>query len=251
MIRFSVVIPAYQSAASIIEALKSVQQQTYPAYEIIVVDDAGSDDLNTILLTSGVVHALVRHEVNRGVSAARNTGWEMSSGDYVAFLDSDDRWCASKLEQMASVLSCYPQAALLGHLFSTDECTDCHSIPEVKRVFVRDFIWRNCFQGSSMICKRYLPLRFEEDLRYSEDFDLALQVAASGLPVFFTNAILTQLGRPQQAVGGLSAHRWQMRSGEMRSYVRLGAVHAGWMCLLPFMLVFSLLKHFRSLFQKS
>lgn len=251
MIRFSVVIPAYQSAGSIVAALKSVQQQTYPVYEIIVVDDAGTDDLNAKLLSSDVPHVLVRHKQNKGVSAARNTGWELASGDYVAFLDSDDQWCASKLDQMASLLSAHAPAALIGHSFSADPCRESGINPDVQRLCVRDFVWRNRFQGSSLICKRSMPFRFEPELRYSEDFDLALQVAAAGLPVYFYPSPLTQLGRPQQSEGGLSARRWHMRSGEMKAYCRLGKSHIGWMFGLPFLLVFSLLKHLRSLLRKT
>lgn len=249
MIRFSVVIPAYQSAASIIAALHSVQQQRYAAFEIIVVDDAGNDDLNTSLLRSGVPHALVRHAVNRGVSAARNTGWDMASGDYVAFLDSDDRWCATKLEQMAALLVQQPDAALLGHAFSTESCTDTLPIPHARRVCLGDFVWRNRFQGSSIVCKRQIPFRFEAGMRYSEDFDLALQICAAGLPVYYTPVAYTILGRPQQASGGLSASRWNMRLGELRAYTRLGRARPEWICFVPFLWIFSLLKHLRSLFR--
>lgn len=245
MIRFSVVIPAYQSAATIITALRSVQAQTYPAFEIIVVDDAGNDELNNELLRSGVVHALVRHESNRGVSAARNTGWELASGDYVAFLDSDDAWCPEKLHSMAQILADFPDAALIGHSFSTEECVPLQGSVVARRKCVRDFVWKNLFQGSSIICRRNLPLRFEPELRYSEDFDLALQVAASGLAVYFSASVLTRLGRAQQSKGGLSSNRRKMRLGEMRAYARLAKAHAGWFFAVPFLLVFSLVKHLR------
>lgn len=246
MIRFSVVIPAYQSAASIIAALKSVQEQRHPAFEIIVVDDAGTDELNAMLLRSGVPHALVRHAVNRGVSAARNTGWELASGDYVAFLDSDDQWCPTKLEGIAALLSRYPDTALLGHAFSASPCPETSLPLAARRLCIGDFVARNRFQGSSIVCKRQLPIHFEPSLRYSEDFDLALQICAAGLPVYYTHTVWTQLGRPQQAKGGLSGNRRRMRLGELKAYTRLGRVQPAWALLIPLLWAFSLLKHMRA-----
>lgn len=246
MIRFSVVIPAYQSATSIIAALKSIQEQSYPAFEIIVVDDAGTDELNVMLLRSGVPHALVRHAVNRGVSAARNTGWELASGDYVAFLDSDDHWCPTKLAGIAALLSRYPDVALIGHAFSVAPCAELAPLLVAKRLSIVDFVARNRFQGSSIVCKRQLPIHFEPSLRYSEDFDLALQVCAMGLPVYYTPSVWTQLGRPQQTKGGLSASRRKMRLGELKAYTRLGRVQPAWLLLIPLLWALSLLKHIRA-----
>lgn len=96
----SVIIPTYNRSRLVIRAISSVLNQTYPNLECIVVDDASDDD------TGAVVGALqdrrikyLRHDTNRHVSAARNTGIANAGGDLLAFLDDDDEWLERKLEK--------------------------------------------------------------------------------------------------------------------------------------------------------
>ena len=101
----SVIIPTYNDAETIPRAISSVLGQTVPVDEIIVVDDASEDN------TGAVVRAFdhdrvqyVKHDQNQGGSAARNTGFEHSTGDYIAYLDADDEWLPQKLEKQLEVL---------------------------------------------------------------------------------------------------------------------------------------------------
>ena len=84
----SVVIPCYNSARYLAETIESVRLQTYPRIEIIVVDDGSTDETAKIARSRGVRYI---HQANRGISAARNTGILHSQGQYVLFLDHDDR----------------------------------------------------------------------------------------------------------------------------------------------------------------
>jgi glycosyltransferase involved in cell wall biosynthesis len=101
----SVVMPTFNRARLLDRALRSVLQQTYRNLEIIVVDDASSDG------TAEVVKAIhdpriryLRHDSNKGGSAARNTGIRAAHGDYIAFLDDDDQWEPDKTEEQLRVL---------------------------------------------------------------------------------------------------------------------------------------------------
>lgn len=96
----SVIIPTYNRAHVLGRAVRSVLNQTYQDFELIVVDDGSSDG------TSEAVRAFadppiryLRHERNRGAAAARNSGIEAARGEYVAFLDSDDEWLPEKLKK--------------------------------------------------------------------------------------------------------------------------------------------------------
>lgn len=88
---FSVIIPTFNRAALLREALASVADQTFHDFEVIVVDDGSSDDTEWVVQRCGVPVNFLRQE-NRGPGAARNLGLQHARGDYIAFLDSDDQW---------------------------------------------------------------------------------------------------------------------------------------------------------------
>lgn len=104
----SVIIPTFERASLVVRAIRSAQKQTYKNLDIIVVDDASSD--NTKEVVTGIDDARVRyirHESNRGGSAARNTGIRLAVGRYLAFLDDDDEWEPEKTAEQLKLLSSF------------------------------------------------------------------------------------------------------------------------------------------------
>lgn len=102
----SVVIPAYNSAETLIRALDSVASQSRPAYEVIVVDDASTD--STAAVASGYQKLpvkLIRLAKNSGAAEARNRGVKAATGEFIAFLDADDEWLPSKLERQVALIN--------------------------------------------------------------------------------------------------------------------------------------------------
>ena len=102
----SIIIPAYNRGHKISEALKSIQEQTFPDWEAIVVDDGSTDDTVAVVEEfcrndSRIV--MLRHKLNRGAQAARNTGIKAARGEWIAFLDSDDQWLPESLELRLNV----------------------------------------------------------------------------------------------------------------------------------------------------
>jgi GT2 family glycosyltransferase len=95
--RFSVIIPSYNSAKTLARAVDSVLAQTWPAHEIIVVDDASSDGTGHVATRFGQRIRYLRREHNAGVSSARNYGVEHATGDWLAFLDADDWYFPDRL----------------------------------------------------------------------------------------------------------------------------------------------------------
>jgi glycosyltransferase involved in cell wall biosynthesis len=97
---FSVIIPTYNSASTIKLALQSIEQQSYPAHEVIVVDDGSVDDtvhtIEQFRLCSTLNIKLIQ-QPNKGAGAARNAGIEMATGDWLFFLDADDTWKPCRL----------------------------------------------------------------------------------------------------------------------------------------------------------
>jgi len=110
--KISVVIPAYNSAAYIADAITSIQKQSYPVFEIIVIDDGSSDD--TLAVVKNLPGTIIYHKQdNRGPAAARNQGIRLASGLWVAFLDADDQWTPDKIKQQVAVLARYPELHLI------------------------------------------------------------------------------------------------------------------------------------------
>lgn len=98
----TVIIPTYNREKTIIRSIESVLKQTYKNFEIIIVDDNSTDNTaekikNYINKYSNIKY--IKHSINKGGSAARNTGANMAKGKYLAFLDSDDEWLERKLEK--------------------------------------------------------------------------------------------------------------------------------------------------------
>lgn len=101
---FSVIIPTYNRSDLLEQTLKSVWQQTFRDFEVIVVDDGSTDSTNHVLDRFSDRLISVRQE-NLGPSAARNTGVRLARGEYLAFLDSDDLWFPWTLETYARAIS--------------------------------------------------------------------------------------------------------------------------------------------------
>lgn len=110
--KISVVISVYNAEFSIIQCIESVLLQTVPLLEIIVIND-GSTDRTEVCLDFKNDKQLnilkVITQENMGPSRARNSGISHSMGDWIAFLDSDDKWLPDKIEKQLNVLEIYPK----------------------------------------------------------------------------------------------------------------------------------------------
>ena len=104
----SVIIPTYNRADLVRQALASVKAQTYRDFEIVVVDDGGTDGTFEALAAGRELRVL-RHPGRRGVAAARNLGVAAARGEWLAFLDSDDLWLPDKLARQIFLLEGQPE----------------------------------------------------------------------------------------------------------------------------------------------
>lgn len=105
--RFSVVIPVYNGAKTIGRAIDSILAQTYPASEILVIDDGSTDQTETIVRSFGAAVNYVK-QVNAGPSAARNHGVNLAHSDWIAFLDADDWYYPARLKLHADLIMAHP-----------------------------------------------------------------------------------------------------------------------------------------------
>ncbi|MDO6709190.1 glycosyltransferase [Aliiglaciecola sp. 2_MG-2023] len=112
-IKISVVIPVYNCEALIEETLSSVLNQTYPVHQIILVNDGSTDHSLQVLQGYNADNIVIIDRPNGGVSSARNEGIMHATGDWVAFLDSDDIWMPNKLALYAEITDCYPESSVI------------------------------------------------------------------------------------------------------------------------------------------
>lgn len=112
--RYSVIVPLYNKAEYVERTLASLLAQTYGDYEVIVVDDGSTDDSYAVACraTEGREQCHVLRQANAGVAAARNSGAQSAQGEYICFLDADDWWEPTFLEEIDRLVSTYPDAGL-------------------------------------------------------------------------------------------------------------------------------------------
>lgn len=112
---FSVIVPLYNKENYVENTLKSILNQTYIDYEILIINDCSTDKSVAKVspfLSEKII--LIHQEKNKGLSAARNTGIKNSKSDYVVFLDADDLWKPTFLETIKSLIDNFEEAALFG-----------------------------------------------------------------------------------------------------------------------------------------
>ena len=124
-IRISVVIPAYNSGASVERAINSVLRQRCPGDEVIVVDDGSTDDTGEVVCKFGDKVKYIRQK-NSGASSARNMGVRAASGKWIAFLDADDEWKDDYLNMQVALLERNPELAWTASNFYNCSCKDGH-----------------------------------------------------------------------------------------------------------------------------
>jgi len=194
MSRVTVVIPTFNRQRMIIEAIRSVLKQSYTNREILIVDDGSTDNTEKILRPwLSKIHYIKKN--NGGAASARNVGIRYSTGEYLAFLDSDDQWDALFLERVMEIASHsptlglvttgrivlpkgvkrprFPNASLQGDLFPF--------------LFQRNFV-----TTSGTLVKKACFDRvgwFNEQLDQAEDYDMWLRISKE-FPIAFLNEYL-------------------------------------------------------------
>lgn len=244
MTKFSAVITNFNKAEYLSAAIESVLNQSYPAHELIVVDDASTDGSISIIEKYLPKIKLIKNTTNKGVSAARNAGWDASSGEYIAFLDGDDLWMSNKLQYYIDHLEDVKNGILLADPFIINEHSGWDTVSKkgFKKITRLQLLISNPIPGTSIVVPKDFVLKFDEKMSYSEDHDLALRLSMLG-PIYLAAQPLTIIRRPVMSSGGLSQSKWNMRRGELRMYRKFCWQNKRFLIFLPFLHVFSILKY--------
>lgn len=190
--KVSVIIPFYSNKEWLIEALNSVKNQTYKNYEIIIVDDGSHEDLTG--LTDDAL--LISLNENKGVSNARNIGMENTSGNFIAFLDSDDIWTSDKLEKQIKYMqnNQYKWSHTSYQYFDhSNKIVDTSEL--INNIFPRCIFSTNMATPTVMICKEIIEENnyfFNPHIREGEDTIMWAEIARK-YPVGQLNIVLTKI----------------------------------------------------------
>jgi glycosyltransferase involved in cell wall biosynthesis len=205
-------VPAYNVAPYIGQALRSLMEQTFGRFEVIVVNDGSPD---TIALEAALApfrdRIVYATQNNQGVSAARNHAVRIARGDYVAFLDADDEWLPHYLEDQLARARANPAASILygdAEIFGDVAQAGRRFMelsPSSGEVDFPSLVTQRCTVMTSAMVRRDVFVRVggqDEALRSSEDFDFWLRAAHQGIRFDYTTRVLSRYRRRE---GSLSA----------------------------------------------
>ncbi len=187
----TVVLPTFNRADMILDAIRSVQAQTFQDWEIVVVDDGSTDNTREIIQALADPRIRYVYQENKGLPGARNTGIRNARAELIAFLDSDDAFLPEKLSWQVNMMKTQSDLGLVaGDVFFTDahltplfEARAWESQPTLT---LKDWVL-GCpiIVSATMVRRGWLEKAglFDETMRYVEDWDLWLRLSFLGCPM--------------------------------------------------------------------
>lgn len=237
---FTVVIPAFNSAAFLPETIASLAAQTFRSFEVVVIDDNSNDNTAAIamacLQASGLSYQVVSKpaHVPQGVSHSRNMGIQMAKGEWIAFLDSDDFFAPQKLATLHQVIMQQQQPMLLHHSLEWVEERTLqllgNSLHQSEDGWLqnKDRIFQENFIGTSSVClpKKVLEAAgyFDASLHGVEDYYMWMWVSVQ-YPIYYINQLLGKYRMRQESLLAgrkFSYYLWQ--NGLLVNRMREGKV---------------------------
>ena len=233
----SIIMPAYNAAGWIRRAIDSVLQQSWPAVEMIVVDDGSTDSTGEVCRTYGERIRYIRQD-NSGVSTARNNGIAHATGDFIGFLDSDDEYLPDMISSLMGVLEKYPQAGIASGAFLMVRPNAQKRCPEPGKVLggresgiISDFYRLSldsaiAWTGAVLVRKAVLDAvgLFRPDLRLGEDLELWYRIAGKYQWACLDKTVALYHNNPASSVTchsrSLPKLNWLYGEEEMRLRVR-------------------------------
>ena len=184
----SVVIPAYNAEKTIEKAIQSAIAQSYSDIEVIIVDDCSQDGTVKIVNAYAKKDSRIKvfqNQTNRGAAFSRNRGVKEARGEWIAFLDSDDKWDLLKLEKQSDILKKNPSCPLCftGSAFENKRGTRCSYMLSVpKQMNYHDLLKQNLISCSSVLVKKEALMEFpmQSDPMIHEDLATWLKILKGG-----------------------------------------------------------------------
>lgn len=223
----SVIIPAYKAAHTITRAVESVFAQTYPASEVIIVDDGSPDDISEKLDPYDERVTLLQKE-NGGAASARNFGIDNATGDLIAFLDADDYWEPTKLQRHVALYEAHPELGLTCSRYFTQEPGQNRKIIQVEGIVfdqvvnpmrAEAFEYATFSSTATVVVSREALSgeRFISGLETAEDRELWFRLIDKAPMYFLSDSLATAVLEP----GSLSRTNVERDCGNLLKVVHL------------------------------
>lgn len=213
---FSIIVPLFNKSAHIEKCLKSIINQTFTEFEVVVVNDGSTDDsfekLQEISIANNYSLLIINQE-NMGVSTARNNGVKAAKYDLIAFLDADDWWEPTYLAEMKSIIETFPKAGIYGSSYylvkhGIKKIATIGVAPDFKQGYINycevyaKTLCMPLWTGATIIPKAIFDTEsgFKTKLQLGEDFDLWVRIALK-YPVVFLNKPLSNYNQDVDNVG--------------------------------------------------
>lgn len=212
MPQISVVIPVFNGADTIYSCVRSVIMQSFQDIEVIIVDDCSTDNTSDIVEQIDDPRIrLIKHEVNKGACAARNTGVQASQSDWIAFQDSDDEWLVSKLDKLWAAIQA--QGHDLIGAYSSMVVIDKRALSDKRRLKTRHVppykyslreltdglaslsLYTNVVSTQTLVVRKSAIIEiglFDEHLRSLQDWDLVLRLSHKGRIAYIDEPLVVQ-----------------------------------------------------------
>lgn len=185
--RLSVIIPAYNAVHFLAEAIASIRAQSFPLNEVIVIDDASTDNTAAVAAGLGSDIRVLKQPLNLGPAAARNRGIMAATGTVIAFLDADDLWLPEAMAVLLSRLEQKPYAAIAaGRIRVVGEALPAR--PNADAIESLDGFALNF--GCCVIRRQVFDEvgLLDDALRFGEDTDWFMRAREQGVPLAVVNA---------------------------------------------------------------
>jgi glycosyltransferase involved in cell wall biosynthesis len=238
----SIVLPTYNRAALLVEAIASVRAQTYRTWQLHIVDDGSTDETPTRVPLDDDRVRLIQCSHRGNVAAVRNTGLAACTGRYVAFLDSDDRWHPEKLERQVRRLEASPDAGWCHGPFTLIDGVG-------RRVPMRagpswrpregELVEAVLTTAASIALQSVLArtelaqrIRFDERIPVVDDYDFLLQLALLAPAVAVGDVVLAEI---REHPHRMTNQRWNHGLGfaiaYRKAYRQVGDRHLRYVCM--------------------
>lgn len=256
----SVILPCYKHEDVLDRAIGSIANQSTTPQQVIVVNDGGSQGISAKVLNLIARYpSLNLKEIilknNLGASLARNEGWDMALGRYVAFLDADDSWHPRKLEIQYQFMEENPDVTLCGHQYR-QENPDQKNVNWTNYLISNKFevinLWRllvvNQFITPSVMIRNNSTFRFSKYQTHMEDHQLWMHISQDGNKIVKLQSELACIFKSPFGESGLSSNLLRMELGEIQAYYSICSKRIALFPLLLILIPYSLIKFARRIF---